>query len=154
DVKPANVLVTRGGRVVLVDFGLARDASVPGSDARAVGSVDYMAPEQAASKPVGPAADWYAVGAILYESLTGRTPCTGAPLEILMNKQSRPPTPPRALRADVPRDLEALCLELLAPEPNARPTGEQILARLGASEPHELRGASAPPPFVGRVSEL
>ncbi|HZS38784.1 MAG TPA: protein kinase [Polyangia bacterium] len=156
DIKPSNVLVTPAGRVVLVDFGLVRDTLANFSDAHVVGSVDYMAPEQAASKPVGPPADWYAVGTMLYEALTGRVPFTGAPIDVLMSKQSLPPTAPRALRADLPRDLETLCLELLAADPAARPSGEQILERLGARDPVELR---APPqqaqaPFVGRAREL
>ena len=163
DVKPSNVMVTAGGRVVLLDFGLATDADRPDrldSGTSIVGTATYMAPEQARSLAVGPEADWYALGAILYEALTGRPPFVGAPMEVLLAKQAGEPPPPRALRPDAPRDLDALCAELLRRAPRDRPAAAEILARLGAAAPVFATAHPGSPPvhdapvFVGRDAEL
>ncbi len=162
DVKPSNVLVAKDGRVVVLDFGLVASSSEErmSLQGHAVGTAEYMAPEQAISMEVTPAADWYAFGVMLYESLTGRLPFAGAPLDVLMRKQRHEPPPPRAVWSDVPRDLDSLCVELLAFEPAARPSGESVLERLGAGDAPGRR--ALPPssqltqtaPFVGRDAEL
>jgi len=159
DVKPGNVRVTDDGRVVLLDLGLAIAPSRGGSGPDAgdvVGTVLYMAPEQAAGRGVGPAADWYAVGALLYEALAGVPPFRGRAFEVANDKQHRDPPPPRTLAPDAPADLDALCTALLAREPAARPTGHEVIERLSErrkSRVVPLRPAGLPP-FVGRDREL
>jgi serine/threonine protein kinase len=165
DIKPSNVIVTADDRVVLLDFGLVLDALTAheDSDLRMVGTAAYMAPEQAASRPVGPEADWYSVGVVIYQALTGRPPFLGPPLELLMNKQRFEPAPPRALVPDVPTDLDTLCVELLRTDPRARPPGRQVLLRLGVQDAFDLTAPASvtaatsltqAPPFLGRSREL
>ena len=80
DVKPANVLLHEGEHAYLTDFGITREISTSDGLTAAgerIGTVDYMSPEQAAARPVGPAADIYALGCVLYEALTGRVPFAG-----------------------------------------------------------------------------
>ena len=160
DVKPSNVMVTAQGRVVILDFGLVTAAgqlSLASRD-QIIGTIAYMAPEQAAGQPLGPAADWYSVGAMLYEALTGVLPFDGTPVEILMHKQQIEPPPPSAHAADVPEDLDQLCADLLRIDPALRPDGRELRARLG--DARRGRSSTAPstptqtPVFVGRVAEL
>ena len=157
DIKPGNILVTAQGRVVILDFGL-----VTGSagcelwpDDHLVGTASYMAPEQATGAPVGPAADWYAVGVVLYQALTGRLPLIASAESVIIMKQAIEPTPPRLLVPEVPADLDRLCVDLLKIDPDARPTGREILRRLNADDaamPSVLGGQG--PHFVGRAREL
>jgi len=156
DIKPSNILVTKEGRVVLLDFGLVADTrrEVP-EDARFAGTIPYMAPESLL-RIVGPEGDWYAVGVLLYEMLTARLPYDGPAVSAMWKKQVEKPIPPRALSAGVPEDLERLCLDLLEAEPARRPRGAEILERLGRTR-RALRFSSAPvaePLFVGRREEL
>jgi serine/threonine protein kinase/tetratricopeptide (TPR) repeat protein len=162
DIKPSNVRVDRDGRVVLLDFGLVIDVGADtASMIQMAGTPSYMAPEQAASGRVGPEADWYALGALLFEMLTGVVPFVGPPLSVMMRKQMEEPPLPSSLAEGVPPDLEALCLDLMRFDPTARPTGSAVLRALGV--PSSLRRASASysissqtqtTPFVGRVTEL
>lgn len=160
DIKPPNVLVDEVGRVVLLDLGLVTGvAPVDQSlSIHVVGTAEYMAPEQAASKPVGPEADWYAVGVMLFQALTGRVPLTGPPLMVMVNKQKFDPPPPRALVPKVPPDLDALCVELLRFDPRARPSGSEILVRLGVHKDRLPTRSSTTSTrsrlFVGRQEEL
>ncbi|MCL4223216.1 MAG: AAA family ATPase [Myxococcales bacterium] len=155
DIKPSNVLVTHDGRVVLVDFGLVTESRAPHPSAPAiVGTAAYMAPEQAASQPVGPAADWYAVGCLAFEALTGRLPFEGTTIEILMRKLEAEAPPPSALAA-VPPDLDALCADLLRRDPDRRPRADQVMQRLRGDV--ALAHGTLPPHgalFVGRELEL
>src|SRR5262249_6309880 len=110
----------------ITDFGLAKSLVDEGSQTLSgtiLGTPSYMAPEQAEGKTrhVGPAADVYALGAILYECLTGRPPFVGVPLlETLTLVRSQEPVSPRRLRPDLPRDLVTVCLKALAKEPQRR----------------------------------
>jgi len=158
DIKPSNVLVTRGGRVVLLDFGLSTEvearADPETTDGHIVGTATYMAPEQAAGCPVTAASDWYAVGVMLYRALTGRLPHQGKVLEILMAKQRSDPPRPVALFQDVPEELDRLCMDLLGRDPVERPSGEEILRRLGGVAGEASRLAAQRRLFVGRESQL
>jgi serine/threonine protein kinase len=163
DIKPSNVMVTAEGRVVLLDFGVVGDLE---SDSNRVedgvmGTPSYMAPEQARGRRVGPAADFYAVGVMLYEALTGQLPFRGSFAQLLSAKEEGKPRRPSDVVRGVPADLEALCLALLEPTPEARPDGAEIVSRLRAAQPRARRRsssvstlASPAPAFVGREFEL
>jgi serine/threonine protein kinase len=156
DIKPSNILVTHDGKVKILDFGVVSDLSQQQwRDDYLVGTVSYMAPEQASSPLVGPAADWYSVGVLMYQALTGRLPFTGRPEDVVMMKQALEPPPPRAVAANVPPDLDQLCVELLRIEPRQRPSGREILRRLRVDDDDSLPGVGGPTPFfVGRRREL
>jgi eukaryotic-like serine/threonine-protein kinase len=118
----------------IADFGLARRLDVDQGQTQSgtiLGTPSYMAPEQAAgdSKRVGPAADVYALGAILYEMLTGRPPFTGETVyETFRQVREQEPVPPRRLQPKVPRDLETICLKCLQKEPRKRYATADALA--------------------------
>jgi tetratricopeptide (TPR) repeat protein len=160
DVKPENVRVTVGGRVVLLDFGLVTHLSDRrhASDSTSPATIEYMAPEQASNDGLGPAADWYALGVLLYEALTGRLPFEGANFQILLDKQQRDPEPPSARCAGIPPYLDRLCLALLERDPAQRATGAQVLAALGRSisslPPVSVAFEAGRELFVGRLAEL
>jgi serine/threonine protein kinase/tetratricopeptide (TPR) repeat protein len=154
DLKPPNVLVRRSGQVAILDFGLAvafnetLDTSEHSS-----GTLGYMSPEQLGGEPLGPPSDWYAIGTMLYEALTGRPPFEGSPQQLFFAKAAGNVTPPHELVDGVPADLEALCLELLAPDPSLRPRGQDVRDRLtGAVD--EVRPAAEYTPDDTRLFRL
>ncbi|MCC7538051.1 MAG: serine/threonine protein kinase [Deltaproteobacteria bacterium] len=126
DLKPDNIfLVERAGDrdfVKLIDFGLARAMSDPRLTGSGVvfGTPEYMAPEQARGAPVGPSADLYALGVVLFEMLTSRLPFEGQTAELLVKHIREKPRRPSELVPNVPRDAEEICMRLLEKQPDAR----------------------------------
>jgi tetratricopeptide (TPR) repeat protein len=155
DIKPSNVLVTPAGRVVLIDFGLVTE-SFHATDSATIGTPGYMAPEQAASREIGPAADLYAVGVMLYELLTGRMPIRGSALQVLIDKQTLTPLPPASIIPGVPKDLNDLCMKLLHIDPAARPSTSEVCRLLAAAPSGNVAVARSAETaiFVGRSDEL
>jgi serine/threonine-protein kinase len=139
------------------DFGLAKrldDQSGQTQSGSIVGTPNYMAPEQAEGKvkETGPPVDIYALGAILYELLTGRAPFRGeSVLDTLNQVRTQEPVPPKQLQPRVPRDLETICLKCLQKEPRKRYAGADVLAedlrRFKSGEPILARPVSAPERF-------
>lgn len=157
DIKPSNVLVTAEGRVVILDFGLVTEATrAPGDEEQqVVGTAHYMAPEQAAGKPVGPAADWYAVGVMLYLAMTGVLPFDVASDAVGSLKQRSMPLPPSAVVPGLPADLDALVMGLLRIDPAERAGSEDILLALGeARGPISTASGLGHQGFVGRQREI
>jgi eukaryotic-like serine/threonine-protein kinase len=154
DLKPANILLTKDGQPKITDFGLAKRLESDSSQTKSgtlMGTPNYMAPEQARGlvRDVGPLADVYALGVILYEMLTGRTPFLGASiLDTLQQVRNQEPVPPSRLQPKVPRDLETICLKCLEKEPAKRYEGAAQLAddlhRFLAGEPILARPVAAP----------
>ncbi|HLJ93916.1 MAG TPA: serine/threonine-protein kinase [Gemmataceae bacterium] len=144
DLKPANVLLASDGMPKITDFGLARKLNEVGQTASGavMGTPSYMAPEQAGgrTREIGPATDIYALGAILYECLTGRPPFQAATaLDTIMQVVAEEPVPPRELNPTSPRELEAICLKCLEKHPQKRyPSAAALaedLARFREGEP-------------------
>jgi WD40 repeat protein/serine/threonine protein kinase len=171
DLKPANILLSSEGREQyaaqsppdkptlggfipkIADFGLAKRLDAPGNatrDGDVIGTPSYMAPEQAAGKgeTIGPAADIYAMGVILYEMVTGRVPLQGpSTLQTLVMVCEREPIPPRKIQPGLPRDLETICLKCLQKDPGRRYQDAGALAE-------DLRRFQAKEPIAARPTPI
>jgi serine/threonine protein kinase len=154
DIKPSNVLVDGDGRVVILDFGLVEDVEPELHETLLAGTPDYMAPEQGAQMAISKASDWYSVGVMLYQALTGRLPFKGKFFEVMLRKQTRDPIQPVEINPDAPQDLNTLCMKLLRRDAEARPTGREVLRALGVKHTNGLPAASADATFIGRERPL
>jgi len=137
DVKPSNVMVTASRRLVVLDFGLAaalRDEESDGKTRGIQGTPEYMWPEQAGCKELTSASDWYSVGVMLYEVLTGRLPFQGSIGRLLSSKQRQRPADPRSLITGIPVELSSLCMALLERQPSLRPNASEILRCIDAAD--------------------
>ncbi|MDX1582664.1 MAG: serine/threonine-protein kinase, partial [Thermoanaerobaculia bacterium] len=165
DVKPANIVVTGDGRVVLLDFGLARPIRTAESNpvehyASLAGTPGYMSPEQAARLPLSGASDWYSFGVVLFQALTGTLPFTGDLFEIIVAQQSEEVPRPSSIVSDTPADLDELCIRLLDRDMEMRPGGDEIVDALGGDSfaywipDFRAGGLRRGSRFVGRENEL
>jgi eukaryotic-like serine/threonine-protein kinase len=157
DLKPSNVLVEAGGRVVVVDFGLSL-APADSHATVAAGTPGYMAPEQCAGGELSEAADWYAVGVMLYEALSGQLPFEGSALEVIADKQRCDAPPLATVAPEVSADLARLCEQLLSREPSERLEGVIALQRWTEAQVPSLPGESLRaawrPSLLGRDAQL
>ena len=138
DVKPANILLDADGDPVVTDFGIAKVAETPGYTrvGTVVGTPAYMSPEQCMGHEVGPASDQYALGVVAYEMLSGRTPFTGGGLALMRMHTEETPPPLRQVRDDVPEQLEAAVMRMLAKKPESR--FPDLAAAIDALDAHPL----------------
>jgi tRNA A-37 threonylcarbamoyl transferase component Bud32/tetratricopeptide (TPR) repeat protein len=175
DIKPENVMVRPDGYVKLLDFGLARlqpDALAAGQTTAAteagmiLGTIGYMAPEQARGDKVGAEADIFALGVLLYELVTGRHPFMAAShLGTLHALMWETPEPPSLINAELPRAIDQLILEAIQKDPRLRPGATDIMYRLTLAHDSAVAAAlsESPPPaqsavpariIVGRDTEI
>ena len=169
DLKPENVMVTPEEEVKILDFGLVteldqsfgEEADQEKSGESLAGTPAFLPPELATQSSLRPSADWYSLGVMLYETFTGAPPFSGlSPIQELFQKNDHPAPDVRERAGAIPEDLAQLCMDLLAIEPEDRPTGPEILSRLGMVAPQgDVSSMQRAAPnrgraFVGRDREL
>jgi eukaryotic-like serine/threonine-protein kinase len=152
DVKPANIMLGRDGRAKVTDFGIAQaaQAATLTRTGMVLGSANYVAPEQAKGGHVGPAADLYSLGCVLFEAVTGETPYQGGNAVAIATQHVSAPVPdPRELRPDLPVQAAALIMRALRKQPDARfPSGTAMAAALAAARQEEDATRVLPVPIV------
>lgn len=131
DIKPANIMITRDGKVLVMDFGIARLISGPETapqTSAVMGTASYLSPEQAQGQSVDARTDIYSLGVVLYEMLTGRPPFTGdSPMAIAYKQVNATPEPPSSVNPEVPPELDAVVMRALSKNPaNRYQTGQEF----------------------------
>jgi serine/threonine protein kinase/tetratricopeptide (TPR) repeat protein len=162
DIKPSNILLTREGRLVVLDFGLVSESVTETLRSTAAGAMigtpGYLSPEQAAGQPASAASDWYAVGVMMFVSLTGELPFRGKGLKVLLAKQERDAPTPDSLVPGLPQDLAELCVDLLRRDPKQRPGAADVLRRVGEGpsgiRPRDAVRRDSGDLFLGRDAHL
>jgi len=154
DIKPSNVMITNEGRVVILDMGITVEmdgAKFRNSQNEMAGTPYFMSPEQTRGETITPACDWYCVGVMLFEALTGERAFHSRQLDALLKEKSEgADLCPRDVLSAVPEDLNNLCRDLLRPLPEDRPSGEEILSRLHGQAPSAFESSI----WIGRENEL
>ncbi|HET9993004.1 MAG TPA: protein kinase [Kofleriaceae bacterium] len=159
DLKPSNVMIDGDERLRVLDYGLAaplgREGLHTSSDELVVGTPGYMSPEQAEGVAIAAASDWYSVGAMLFEALTGRLPFEGAARDVLWKKVHEDGPDPRTHDRDLPADLAEVCHGLLKKDPAARLRYEDLIGVVGRTRARsEVPVFAGDTVFVGRTYEL
>lgn len=142
DIKPHNIMLLRDGTIKVGDFGIAAlENEVYENNGQAIGSIHYIAPEQARGEYPDARSDLYSLGVVMYEMLTGEQPYTGDTLaEIAVKHMSATPTPPHEKVPDVPLELEAITLKAMNPDIQQRyQTAEELLDALDAFTQSQLK---------------
>jgi serine/threonine-protein kinase len=142
DVKPGNLLITPSGKVKITDFGIARVADQVALTAtgQVMGTVQYLAPEQATGKPATPSTDIYSLGIVAYEALTGKRPFTGESQMVIAMAQINDKPP--AMGEDIDKRVQDLVLACLAKKPNQRPGSALDLSNRAKALRLQLEGVS------------